>query len=40
MPKTLDYIQMALCGKIPPPPIATLIGSTLAPMEPNIRICI
>ncbi len=35
MPKMLDLIQMGMRGEIPPPPIATLIGFTLASIEPG-----
>src|SRR6266508_2597722 len=35
MPKMLDLIEQVLCGEIPPPPIARLIGFTLASVEPG-----
>lgn len=35
MPKMLDLIQMQQRGEIPPPPVATLIGFTLAAAEPG-----
>ena len=33
MPKLLDLIQKVLRGEAPPPPVATLIGFTLAAVE-------
>lgn len=35
MPRMLDIIQMMLRGEIPPPPVATLIGFTLASIQPG-----
>ena len=35
MPKMLDLIEQVMRGEIPPPPIATLIGFTLASIEPG-----
>src|SRR5216117_247382 len=35
MPKMLDLIEEVLRGEIPPPPIARLIGFTLASIEPG-----
>jgi uncharacterized protein (TIGR00369 family) len=35
MPKMLDLIEQAMRGEIPPPPIATLIGFTIASIEPG-----
>src|SRR5437867_4776669 len=35
MPKMLDLIEQVLRAEIPPPPIATLIGFTLASIEPG-----
>lgn len=38
MPRMLDTIQELLDDKIPPPPIATLIGFTLASAEPGMAV--
>src|SRR3989441_12118065 len=35
MPKMLDLLEEVLRGEIPPPPIARLIGFTLASVEPG-----
>jgi uncharacterized protein (TIGR00369 family) len=35
MPKMLDLMERALRGEVPPAPIATLIGFTLASVEPG-----
>ncbi len=35
MPKMLDWIQMAMRGKVPPPPIARFIGFTITEVEPG-----
>ncbi len=35
MPKMLDRLQKVLRGEVPPPPIATLIGFTLAAIQPG-----
>ena len=35
MPKMLDLIEATMRGEIPPPPIATLIGFTIAAVEPG-----
>lgn len=35
MPKMLDLIEKAMRGEVPPAPIATLIGFTLASIEPG-----
>jgi uncharacterized protein (TIGR00369 family) len=35
MPKALDFIRMVQRGEAPPPPIADLIGFTLAEVEPG-----
>ena len=35
MPKMLDFIEQVMRGEIPPPPIATLIGFTIASIEPG-----
>ena len=35
MPRMLDLIRMAQRGEIPPPAVATLIGFTLASVEPG-----
>ena len=35
MPTMLDLIRMMARGEMPPPPVATLIGFTLASVEPG-----
>lgn len=38
MPRMLDLIQMMQRGELPPPPIATLVGFTLAAVEPGAAV--
>ncbi len=38
MPRMLDRIQMMQRGELPPPPIATLVGFTLAAVEPGAAV--
>lgn len=38
MPKMLDAIRMMQRGELPPPPVATLIGFTLASIEPGSAV--
>ena len=38
MPKMLDLIRMVQRGDIPPPPVATLVGFTLAAVEPGSAV--
>jgi uncharacterized protein (TIGR00369 family) len=35
MPKAIDTIRRIQAGELPPPPVATLIGFTLAEVEPG-----